>query len=151
MAIDFSKYDKMVDLDGLKTDVKEAMENGGDFKEVPHDTYEVQVEKLELGMSKSEKPMIKIWYKILDGDYKNSKIFHNQLVDTGQKIHIAKQLLDSFSEGDRPIEFETYQQYAEDIENLKDYIDKHKLEYSLEYSENKNGYDTYRILEVFEG
>ena len=151
MAIDFSKYDKMVDLDGLKTDVKEAMENGGDFKEVPHDTYEVQVEKLELGMSKSEKPMIKIWYKILDGDYKNSKIFHNQLVDTGQKIHIAKQLLDSFSEGDRPIEFETYQQYAEDIEHLKDYIDKYKLEYSLEYSKNKNGYDTYRILEVFEG
>lgn len=151
MAIDFSKYDKMVDLDGLKTDVKEAMENGGDFKEVPHDAYEVQVEKLELGMSKSEKPMIKIWYKILDGDYKNSKIFHNQLVDTGQKIHIAKQLLDSFSEGDKPIEFETYQQYAEDIENLKDYIDKHKLEYSLEYSKNKNGYDTYRILEVFEG
>ena len=151
MVIDFSKYDKMVDLDGLKTDVKEAMENGGDFKEVPHDTYEVQVEKLELGMSKSEKPMIKIWYKILEGDYKNSKIFHNQLVDTGQKIHIAKQLLDSFSEGDRPIEFETYQQYAEDIENLKDYIDKHKLEYSLEYRKNKNGYDTYRILEVFEG
>ena len=151
MAIDFSKYDKMVDLEGLQADVKEAMENGGDFKEVPHDTYEVQVEKLELGMSKSDKPMIKIWYKILDGDYKNSKIFHNQLVDTGQKIHIAKQLLDSFSEGDRPIEFETYQQYAEDIEELKEYIDDNKLEYSLEYGKNKNGYDTYKILEVFEG
>ena len=151
MAIDFSKYDKIVDLEGLKTDVKEAMENGGDFKEVPHDAYEVQVEKLELGMSKSDKPMIKIWYKILEGEYKNNKIFHNQLVDTGQKIHIAKQLLDSFSEGEKPIEFETYQQYAEDIDKLKEYIDKNKLEYSLEYSENKNGYDTYRILEVFEG
>jgi len=26
MAIDFSKYDKMVDLEGLQADVKEAME-----------------------------------------------------------------------------------------------------------------------------
>lgn len=151
MAIDFSKYDKMVDLEGLQADVKEAMENGGEFKDAPHGTYEVQIEKLELGMSKSDKPMIKIWYKILEGEYKNNKIFHNQLVDTGQKIHIAKQLLDSFSEDEKPIEFETYQQYAEDIDELKKYIDDNKLEYSLEYSKNKNGYDTYRILEVFEG
>lgn len=102
-------------------------------------------------MSKSDKPMIKIWYKILEGEYKNNKIFHNQLVDTGQKIHIAKQLLDSFSEDEKPIEFETYQQYAEDIDKLKKYIDKNKLEYSLEYGKNKNGYDTFKILEVFEG
>lgn len=35
MAIDFSKYDKMVDLEGLQADVKEAMENGENLKTPP--------------------------------------------------------------------------------------------------------------------
>lgn len=36
--MDFSKFDKMVDIDGLKKDIADAEANGGggaDFKDVP--------------------------------------------------------------------------------------------------------------------
>lgn len=35
MAIDFSKYDRETDLEGLKEDTQKAIENGGEFDEVP--------------------------------------------------------------------------------------------------------------------
>lgn len=66
MAIDYSKFDKQVDVEGLKKDVKEAQENGGsgDYKEVPFGDYEVSVDKMELSESKKGDPMVSIWFKI---------------------------------------------------------------------------------------
>ena len=147
--IDFSKYEKQVDLEGLREDAVNS--ENGEFKDVPHGEYEVSVDKLELGMSKTDKPMIKIWYTVLDGEYEGSKIFQNQLVDTGQKIGIIKAFLESLTEGVVSVKFVSYQQYAELIDKIKEYIDENNLEYALEYSKNKNGYDIYKILEVFEG
>ena len=151
MAIDFSKYDKQTDLEGLKEDTQKAIENGGEFEEVPPGTYEVAVSELELTMSKKDKPMVKIWYTILDGEYENNKIFQYQLVDTGQKLAIIKPLLEKLTEGEIEVTFESFAQYANLIEEIKDFIENNSLEYSLEYGENKKGFKTYRILEVFEG
>lgn len=151
MAIDFSKYDKQTDLEGLKEDTQKAIENGGEFEEVPTGTYEVSISELELTMSKSDKPMVKIWYTILDGEYENNKIFQYQLVDTGQKLAIIKPLLEKLTEGEIDVTFESFAQYANLIEEIKDFIENNSLEYSLEYGENKKGFKTYRILEVFEG
>lgn len=151
MAIDFSKYDKQTDLEGLKEDTQKAIENGGEFEEVPSGTYEVSISELELTMSKSDKPMIKIWYTILDGEYENNKIFQYQLVDTGQKLAIIKPLLEKLTEGEIDVTFESFAQYANLIEEIKDFIENNSLEYSLEYGENKKSFKTYRILEVFEG
>ena len=149
--IDFSKYDKKTDLEGLKEDTQKAIENGGEFEEVPTGTYEVSISELELTMSKSNKPMVKIWYTILSGDYENNKIFQYQLVDTGQKLAIIKPLLEKLSDGEIEVTFESYSQYANLINEIKDFVEDNSLEYSLEYSENKKGFKTYRILEVFEG
>lgn len=149
--IDFSKYDKKTDLEGLKEDTQKAIENGGEFEEVPTGTYEVSISELELTMSKSNKPMVKIWYTILSGDYENNKIFQYQLVDTGQKLAIIKPLLEKLTDGEIDVTFESFSQYANLINEIKDFVEDNSLEYSLEYSENKKDFKTYRILEVFEG
>ena len=151
MAIDFSKYDREADLEGLKEDTQKAIENGGEFEEVPPGTYEVAVSELELTMSKKDKPMVKIWYTILSGDYENNKIFQYQLVDTGQKLAIIKPLLEMLSDGEIEVSFESFAQYANLIDEIKEFVDNNRLEYSLQYGENKNGFKTFKILEVFEG
>ena len=45
--MDFSKFDKMVDIEGLKKDIADVEANGGggDFKDVPHGSYEVAIDK----------------------------------------------------------------------------------------------------------
>lgn len=147
MAIDFSKFDKKVDLEGLKSDIKEAESNGGDFKEVPHGNYEVKIQKLELGESKKGDPMFICWMKILSGDFKNSLIFMNQVVTQGFQIHIVDDFLRSLDSG-VDVGFESYAQYADMIMDVAEAIDGN-LEYAVEYGENK-GFNTFKITDVFE-
>lgn len=148
MAVDFSKFDKSVDLDGLREDIKEAQENGGgDYKEVPHGEYEVSIEKMELVESKKGDPMVSIWFNVVSGDYRNSKIFYNQVITKGFQIHLVNELLRSL-ESDLVVEFETYKQYSELLLDIHENVDG-KFEYALNYDEKK-GYNTFSILEVFE-
>lgn len=149
MALDFSKFDKMVDIEGLKNDIREAEENGGlgNFEEVPHGTYEVKVEKMELKESKKGDPMVSIWFKILNGNFKNSIIFMNQVITRGFQVHIVDELLRSMDSGIN-IGFVSYQEYAQLLMDVHEAIDG-KLEFCLEYGENK-GFNTFKITEVFE-
>lgn len=151
MAIDWNKFDKKVDLEGLKNDVAQALENDdGDFKEVPHGSYEVKIEKLELTESKSShNPMFSCWMKILEGDYKGSMIFMNQVITQGFQIHIVNKFLRSLVEGmDVSVEFISYADYANEILDISEKIDG-KREYLVEYGE-RNGFNTFEIKEVFE-
>lgn len=149
MAVDFSKFDKVMDLEGLNADIKEAEQNGGgDFKEVPHGSYEVKITKLELGESKKNDPMVSVWFKILTGDYKGSLLFMNQVVTKGFQIHIMNNFLRSLESG---IEIEwpgSYSAYAQMLMDVAEAIDE-TLEYGIEYGE-KNGYNTFKITDVFE-
>lgn len=148
MSIDFSKFDKQVDLEGLKNDIKEAETNSGDFKEVPHGNYEIKIQKLELGQSKKGDPMFTCWMKILEGDFKNSLLFMNQVVTQGFQIHIVDDFLRSLGT-DVEVGFESYSQYAEMIMDVAEAIDSDGLEYAVEYGENK-GFNTFKITDVFE-
>jgi len=144
----WEKFDKEIDVEGLKADAKEAAKNGGNFKEVPHGTYEVKVDKMELKESKTGKPMLSIWFKILDGQYKNSLIFYNQVLSTGFGLHNANEFLRSM-DSDVNIEFANFKQYNNMILDIAEAIDG-VLEYGLEYSEGKNGFSNYKIIDVFE-
>ena len=150
MAINFEKFDKSIDLEGLKNDITEAQSNnGGTFKEVPHDKYEVEINKLELTVSKKKDPMLSCWMKILEGEYEGSMIFMNQVVTQGFQIHIANKFLRSLVDGlNMDIEFESYTQYAELILDVSEAIDG-KREYLVNYGENK-GFNTFEIEEVFD-
>lgn len=146
MAIDFSKFDKKMDLEGLKKDIEDSASN--DFKEVPHGSYEVAITKLELSESKKGDPMVKIWFKIVsDGEYKGSLIFLNQVITKGFQIHIVDELLRSLGT-DIDVHFDSYSQYADLLLDVFEAIDG-KFEYGLKYSDNK-GFDKFEITDVFE-
>lgn len=149
MALDFSKFDKKVDLEGLKNDIADAEENnGGNFKEVPLGTYEVAISKLELGESKKGDPMVKVWFKIVsDGEFKNSLIFMNQVITQGFQIHIVDEFLKSL-ETNVDITFESYSQYADMLMDVFEEIEGN-YEYGLKYGENK-GFNTFEITDIFE-
>lgn len=144
----WEKFDKEIDVEGLKHDAEEAAKNGGNFKEVPYGTYEVKVNKMKLKESKTNKPILSIWFKILDGEYKDSIIFYNQVLSTGFGLHSADNFLRSLDSG-VTVEFKNFRQYNNLILDIAEAIDG-VLEYGLEYSEGKNGFNNYKITDVFD-
>ena len=149
MADIFEKWNSNVDLAGLQQDVKDAQENNKEFEKVPHGEYEVKVDKMELKASKKGDPMVSIWFTILEGKYKKSKLFLNQVITQGFQIHIVNELLKSMKT-DLAIEFVDYKQYAELLLDVAEACDTNKLEFAIKYEDNK-GYDKFTITEVFEG
>ena len=153
--MDFSKFDKMVDIDGLKKDIADAEANGGgaDFKDVPHGDYEVSIDKLELTETKKTgKPMVSCWMKIIgEGEFKGQRIFMNQVITQGFQIHIMNSFLRSLLLDDSGIdvEFTGYADYNDLLLDITEYIDG-KFEYGLEYGENNKGFDTFQITDIFE-
>lgn len=147
--MDFSKFDKSIDLEGLKNDIEEAKENGtGDFKEVPLGKYEVKIDKLELTESKKHDPMLTCWMKILEGEYEGSMIFMNQVITQGFQIHIANEFLRSLGT-EHDVEFESYSQYANLVMDIAEAIDG-KFEYLVDYGQTKKGFNTFEIEDVYD-
>ena len=149
----FAQWDNAVDMDGLKKDIQEAAENGGgNFKEVPHGKYEVSVEKMELKATKEKKdPMVSIWMKICDGEFKGSLIFMNQVITQGFQIHIVNEFLRGLLEEcpDAPtVEFKSYAQYAELLMDIHEMIAE-SFEYGVDYGVTKKGFDTFQITDIF--
>lgn len=149
----FEKWDAMIDTKGLQKDIAEVAENGfGDFKEVPVGKYEVKVEKLELTETKeSHKPMVSAWFKVLVGDYENSLIFMNQVITEGFQIHIVNEFLRSLMSGMQEplaVEFQSYSQYNNLLMDVFEEVDGN-FEYALDYGQNRKGFNTYKIEEVF--
>ena len=143
----FDKWDSEIDTKGLADDVKSASENKQEFKEVPHGTYEVKVDKMEIKSTQKGDPMASIWFKIVNGEYKNQRLFMNQVITQGFQIHIVNEFLRSL-ESELDIEFVNYKQYNDLLLDVLEAIDG-KLEYALEYGENK-GFDTFKVKEVFD-
>ncbi len=144
----WDKFDKTIDTKGLAEDVKAVAENGGSYKEVPFGDYEVAIDKLELTASKAGDPMVSVWFKIVDGEYKGSRIFMNQVVTQGFQIHIINEFLRSLDSG-IDITFDTYKQYGNLLMDVFEAVNGN-LEFALKYSEGKNGFAKYEITEVFE-
>lgn len=147
--MNFSDFDKMVDVNGLKNDIRKAEENGLNYEDVPPATYEVKIEKMELKASKKGEPMFSCWFKILNGDYKNHLIFMNQLLKEGFHFHIVNQFLRSLETG-KEIVFDTFEQYGNLIYDVKEEVEKQRLEYALEYGKKDEKYSTFKITEIFE-
>lgn len=145
----FDKWNSNIDLAGLQEDVKKAQEDNKEFEKVPHGEYEVKVDKMELKATKKGDPMVSIWFTILEGKYKNSKLFLNQVITQGFQIHIMNTFLKSMGT-DLNIEFVDYKQYANLLLDVAEECDANNLEFALKYEDNK-GYDKFTITEVFEG
>lgn len=145
----WEKFDKTVDVKGLKKDAQDVAENKVEYKDVPEGTYEVKVEKMELKESKTNRPMVTIWMRVLEGEYKGQMIFYNQVVDMGFGLHNANKFLRSLDSG-IDVTFENFKQYNDLLLDIHEKIDGLKLEYGLKYGTNSKGYNTYEITDVFE-
>ena len=146
--MDFSKFDSMFDLEGLKNDIQAASERNTERVEVPDGQYECKVEKMEMKESKTGNPMISIWFRILAGDFKNSVLFMNQTIHTGFGLHTAKKTLSDMDTG-LPIDFQSFAQFGGLIESVKEAIETQKLEYAVKYTTTKNDFKNFEITEVF--
>lgn len=146
MSTIFEKFDKMFDLEGLKKDLKEIEKvQEKEYKEVPLGDYEIKVVKMELKESKSGKPMLAAQFKIIAGEYENSRIFMNQVLSHSFHFKIVNEFLNTLK-SKQVIEFKTFGQYAELITNVS--IDIEEKEYALKYEENR-GFKTFKIIDVF--
>ncbi len=148
----FAKFNEMFDVDGLKKDVEDAASNSGDFVEVPHGDYEVKISKIELGVTGEKSktpgmPVAKIWYTIVSGDFKNQKIFQNQMLTTGFGIHKMNEFLTSLETG-IPVVFENFEQYKALFDEIFNAVDG-KAEYQLSYTQNNKGFSVYTIVQRF--
>lgn len=143
----FAKFNEMVDIEGLKKDVESAASNTGDFVEVPCGDYEVKISKIELTESKKGLPMAKVWFTVVAGEFKNQKIFMNQLLTSGFGIHKMNEFLNSLETG-IPVVFESWEQYADLFAQIFTEVDG-KAEYQLSYTQNAKGYSVYTIVQRF--
>ena len=141
----FEQWDNNTDLKGIQKDIEEAQANNKEFEKVPYGDYEVELKPTKT----DKKPMVSAWFTILNGKYKNNKLFMNQVVTQGFQLHIMNQFLKSLGT-DLNVEFVNYQQYADLLLDIAEAVDEDKLEFALKYEDNK-GYDKFTITEVFEG
>lgn len=144
----WKKFDEVIDLKGLTNDIREVSKSNQSFEEVPHGVYEVKIEKLELIESKKSDPMVSCWMRIVDGGFKNSLIFMNQVITIGFQIHIANEFLRSLDSGIK-VEFQNYSQYGQMLMDIHEAIDG-EFEYEIKYDQNKKGYNTFEITDVYE-
>ncbi len=152
----FEKYAKKIDEAALAESQKEINENNsGDFAEVPVGKYEVKIDKMEAKKSKNGNPMISIWFKILEGTYKNSLIFYNGVFYEDWMRHRVVDFLSAIMDDDShkaEINLILKDNKIEEINNfvmdIHEEIDK-KFEYLLNYGEKK-GYSTYEIEDVYD-
>lgn len=146
----WEKFDKNIDTEGLKKDVEEAKENAGNFEEVPHGEYEVEITKLELKESKKGDPMLSIWFKVLAGDHKGGIIFYNQVLNNGYGIHNANEFLRSLDSG-VDIDFDNFAQYHELLLDVFEAVNDN-LEFALKYSKSSKNekFSDYEIIDVFD-
>jgi hypothetical protein len=142
--MNYSKFDELFDIDGLKKDLEEAKNNK--YDEVPCGEYECHICKMELTETKKGEPMLTVWFEILQGDYKKQKIFMNQVISKGFQIHVCNEFLRSLDSG-LDITFDSFKQYGKLIDDV--YFAVKDLEFALEYGEKK-GYKTFTITEIFE-
>lgn len=157
MAINWDEFDKDLDLNGLKEDVRDAEAGSGDFPEIPDGKYEVSVNNMELGESKKGDPMLKIRFEILDGDFKGQKIFYNGPMQV-QKDHVKYQihrnnemLRKLWDASSSEVEFNGFNDYADLVLDIAEEIIEDGWEYVLEKRRAKNPeFDEYEILEVLD-
>lgn len=144
MSALFEKFNEIFDTKGLQEDL--ATVKTGDFEEVPHGDYEVAIEKLELGESKKQLPQVKVWFKILTGDFKGQRIFMNQNVDVKYGLHNANEFMNSLDSGISVV-FEDFVQYGNMIASIFEAVQS--AEYHLAYGQNDKGYNTFTIVEKY--
>lgn len=147
----FDEFNKAVDVAQLAKDAAEAESNkpSENTEEVPFGKYEVKIEKMEIKASSKGKPMLSVWFRIVEGSQKNRLIFMNQVIEQGFQIGIVNKFLRSLDVLES-VEFTDYSQYNDLVMDAMETISSEGLEYLLNYTKTKNGFPAFYIDEVYE-
>lgn len=134
MAVDFNKFNEQFGGKQAVEELGKAREN--QYVEVPDGIYECcKLDNLELAESKAGKPMIKGCFRIVEGKFKKSCLFVNQVFTMGFPQHKGLEFLRSLnvfdaSEIDFDGNFETFNDLlldiAEESQALKFSVKKEK-------------------------
>ena len=110
----FDKWNKSIDVEGLKKDIAEADQNGG------------------------------------QGEFKNSRLFMNQVITQGFQISQMNRFIKSMEVFDESeVEFENYSQYNDLLMDLFEQVDADNRQYLLSFTKNKKGFSVYRIKDCY--
>ena len=147
MAVDFSKIDEAVDLQGLQKDVEDSKNN---FSDVPKGTYIVSVEKMEVGETKDHRTMFKMQCKIKEGEFKNRNLFMNRVIygtkNDGTMIQSVLTLLEKFATNTLP-EFAGYNAFVDNVLDIYEEI-QGKVELEIDY--DADAFNSISIKEVYD-
>ena len=152
--MDFSKFDKEVNLDQLKKDTDEIIKNGGtgDYPEIEAGVYHGKFEKLEIGSTKDDRPMLKAMFRINDGPHKKQCLFFNRVLygtkNDANMIANALGWLEKLepSEDVGDIVFESFSQFNDLVLDIAEDISE--LEYDVEY--DPEGFNSISIISVYD-
>jgi hypothetical protein len=166
MAVDFSKFDEQVDLEGLQKEYQEAGDT--EFADVPDGKYIVSIEKMEIKLTKTdEKPMFSVQCKIKEGvdkhgdsvetDQKNRMIFFNRKIcgnktsetwNNGKAIKsVCTWVNKLLGDDEEPVEFVNYSDFAEQILDVFQSI-QNNIEVEVSYA--AKAFNPISINEVFD-
>lgn len=144
----FDEFDASVNMDELANATKKARENSKEFDDLPAGKYTVKIEKLEMKMSKTNKPMMCVQAAVTEGKMKKRKMFMNRVLasdkgadKTGNLIAGAETWLSKLQAEDEDGElircdFKSYGQFAELIEDIADAIEDMEMEYEVTYDKD---------------
>ena len=147
--MDFKKFNDKIDKNKFAEELEDIKKNNRTYDEVPHGNYNVKIDKMEMKESSKGDPMFSVQFRILDGERKNSCIFMNQVINEPFQIHIVNQFMESLDTDVPEIKFDgDYEHYNDLIMDVFEGCDD--LEFYLNYGENRKGYNTFKIEDVFE-
>ena len=151
----FAKFDEMFDVAGLADDIAKISTNTKKERvKVPHGDYEVSIANLELGLNEFEGenfgfPMIKIWFNVLDGEFKDNYIYWNTTVNgkaDAFKLRTVKDFLESLG-ASIPVDFVNFVHLGDLLKQMSEELKE--AEYQLSYTVNAKGFNTYTIVQRF--
>ena len=142
------RFNAKVNLEEIRKDLFDLSSKQGTREEVPSGMYEVKLEKIEIRPTKKDDPMLSIWFRIIDGRYKNQLIFFNRVLTTGKNISMASTFMQNLKTG-ISIEFKDFVQYNQVIQEVFETVNKKNYEFALKYTRQDNGFDEHEIIDVF--
>ena len=156
--MDFTKFDQQVDTEKLAADAAEAAKNGGSYFVIPDGEYVVGIDKMEIGETKDGRPMFKVQFRILEGEYKKSCLFMNRVIfgtkNDASMIGSVTAFLSKLEAVDEEgnsydCSFHSYSQLNDLVMDIMEAVEADELSYLVDYAEK--AFNNVSIKEVFEG
>lgn len=159
--MDFSKFDKEIDMKKIEQQKKEAASNG-DFEDVPAGRYIAKLENMELGVTKKDnRPMFKVQMRLVEGigdaeekflsKYKKKKpcIFMNRVIfgtkNDGSMIASVETFLNKLGL-DKTFVFAGYADFADEILDAAEMCEN--LEFEVYYDDSQ--FNSISVNDVFD-